>query len=555
MIPRMKIRLVRTAAAAVVLAVTASGVVFGETQAHAQAPSGTAAFGPAKVGPPMEITWQQGPAKPPATRRKPNIVLIVADDLGYNDLTVNGGGVAGGAVPTPNIDSIAREGVNFAQGYAGHGTCAPSRAAILTGRYPTRFGFEFTPAPPALGKSMRTFNYGIHNGVSFPEREKDMIPFAKMGLPQSEITIAELLQDVGYHTLHFGKWHLGESPEFAATKRGFNESLLTRGSMFLPKDDPRVVNSMQDFDPIDRFLWASMPFYAQKDGGAGFQPKAYLTDYVTDEAVKAIHANRNRPFFAYLAYNAPHTPLQATKADYDALSHIQDHRMRVYSAMIRALDRGVGRVLQQLEQDGLTNDTLVIFVSDNGGAGYVGLPDLNRPFRGWKLTYFEGGIRTPYLMRWPAAIPAGRTYRAPVSHFDIFATAAAAANVALPRDRVIDGVNLVPHVTGKARGRPHENLFWRSGDYQVVRAGDWKLQVTDRPNKDWLFDLANDPTERVNMAAAMPDKVAELKRLLARHNAAQVKPLWPQLGQSPVMLDHTLAEPQTLKDEYVYWGG
>ena len=402
---------------------------------------------------------------------------------------------------------------------------------------------------------MRTFNYGIHNGVSFPEREKDMIPFAKMGLPQSEITIAELLQDVGYHTLHFGKWHLGESQEFGATKRGFNESLLTSGSMFLPKEDPRVVNSMQDFDPIDRFLWASMPFYAQKDGGPGFQPKAYLTDYVTDEAVKAIHANRNRPFFAYLAYNAPHTPLQATKADYDALSHIQDHRMRVYAAMIRALDRGVGRVLQQLEQDGLTNDTLVIFVSDNGGAGYVGLPDLNRPFRGWKLTYFEGGIRTPYLMRWPAAIPAGRTYRAPVSHFDIFATAAAAANVALPKDRVIDGVNLVPHVTGKARGRPHENLFWRSGDYQVVRAGDWKLQVTDRPNKDWLFDLANDPTERINMAAAMPDKVAELKRLLARHNAAQAKPLWPQLGQSPVMLDHTLAEPQTLKDEYVYWGG
>ena len=229
--------------------------------------------------------------------------------------------------------------------------------------------------------------------------------------------------------------------------------------------------------------------------------------------------------------------------------------MRVYAAMIRALDRGVGRVLQQLEQDGLTNDTLVIFVSDNGGAGYVGLPDLNRPFRGWKLTYFEGGIRTPYLMRWPAAIPAGRTYSAPVSHFDIFATAAAAANVALPKDRVIDGVNLVPHVTGKARGRPHENLFWRSGDYQVVRAGDWKLQVTDRPNKDWLFDLANDPTERINMAAAMTDKVAELKRLLARHNAAQAKPLWPQLGQSPVMLDHTLAEPQTLKDEYVYWGG
>ncbi|MBL8773313.1 MAG: sulfatase-like hydrolase/transferase [Phenylobacterium sp.] len=553
MIQRIKFRLAASAAVAAVLATAAGASLSGG--ARAQAPAAPKAFGPAEVGPPMEITWQQGPDRPRGGRRPPNIVLIVADDLGYNDLTVNGGGVAGGAVPTPNIDSIAREGVNFAQGYAGHGTCAPSRAAILTGRYPTRFGFEFTPAPPALGRNMRTFNYGIHNGVSFPEREKDMIPFAKMGLPQTEITLADLLQRAGYHTLHFGKWHLGEAPEFGATRRGFKESLLTSGSMYLPKDDPRVVNSMQDFDPIDRFLWQSMPFYAQKDGGPGFRPKAYLTDYLTDEAVKAIHANRNRPFFAYLAYNAPHTPLQATKADYAALSHIKDHRMRVYAAMIRALDRGVGRVLQQLEEDGLKDNTLVVFVSDNGGAGYVGLPDINRPFRGWKLTYFEGGVRTPYLMRWPAAIPAGSAYRAPVSHFDIFATAAAAARVPLPRDRVIDGVDLVPYVTGKARGRPHENLFWRSGDYQVVRAGDWKLQVTDRPDKDWLFDLANDPTERINLAAAMPGKVAELKRLLARHNAAQVKPLWPQLGLSPVMLDHTLAEPQTAEDEYVYWGG
>ena len=553
MILHTKFRLAASAAVATVLAFAASTSIFAD--ARAQTPAAPKAFGPAEVGPPVEITWQQGPDRPSGTRRPPNIVLIVADDLGYNDLSVNGGGIAGGAAPTPNIDSIAREGVNFAQGYAGHGTCAPSRAALLTGRYPTRFGFEFTPAPAALTKNMRTFNYGIHNGISFPEREKDMIPFAKMGLPQSEITLADLLQRAGYHTLHFGKWHLGESAEFAATKRGFKESLLTSGSMYLPKDDPRVVNSKQDFDPIDRFLWQSMPFYAQKDGGPGFQPKAYLTDYLTDEAVKAIHANRNRPFFAYLAYNAPHTPLQATKADYDALSHIKDHRMRVYAAMIRALDRGVGRVLQQLEEDGLRDNTLVVFVSDNGGAGYVGLPELNRPFRGWKLTYFEGGVRTPYLMRWPAAIPAGTIYRAPVSHFDIFATAVAAAKVGLPKDRVIDGVDLVPYVTGKARGRPHEVLFWRSGDYQVVRAGDWKLQVTDRPDKDWLFDLANDPTERVNLAENMPDKVAELKRLLAGHNATQVKPLWPQLGLSPVMLDQTLAEPQTPDGEYIYWGG
>jgi len=536
------------AVAALVLAAGA-GVV-----AVAQ-PAGRPAFGPEAVGPSIDIAWQQGPDRPPAARRKPNIVLIVADDLGYNDVTLNGGGVADGAVPTPNIDSIAREGVNFTQGYAGHATCALSRAAILTGRYPTRFGFEFTPAPAGLGKSMRTFDYGIRQPVSFPEREKDTIPYAKMGLPQSEITIAQLLKDAGYHTLHFGKWHLGESPEFEATRRGFSESLLTSGSMYLPKDDPGVVNSEQAFDPIDRFLWVSMPFYAQKDGGPGFRPKRYLTDYLTDEAVKAIHANRNRPFFAYLAYNAPHTPLQATKADYDALPHIKDHRTRVYAAMIRALDRNVGRVLQQLQEDGLAEDTLVIFTSDNGGAGYIGLADVNKPFRGWKLTFFEGGLRGPYFMRWPRAIPSGSTYRAPVSHFDIFATVAAAAKAPVPRDRVIDGVDLVPYVSGRATGRPHDVLFWKSGEYQVVRAGDWKLQVTELPRKDWLFDLSSDPTERVNVAALMPEKVAELKRLLATHNAAQARPLWPQLGLSPVMLDHSLALPQAESDEYVYWGG
>ncbi|MCG9915596.1 MAG: sulfatase-like hydrolase/transferase [Phenylobacterium sp.] len=521
--------------------------------AMAQAPAGAAAFGPRVVGPTIENTWQQGPEKRPPIRHQPNIVLIVADDLGYNDLTFADGGVAGGSVPTTNIDSLAREGVNFAQGYTGHATCAPSRAAILTGRYPTRYGFEFTPAPANLGKSMRSFNYGIRNGVSFPEREKDSIPFTKMGLPQSEITLAQVLQGEGYHTLHLGKWHLGESPEFEATRRGFSESLLTSGSIYLPADDPRAVNSMQPFDPIDRFLWQSMPFYAQKDGGPGFRPPSYLTDYLTDEAVKAIHANRNRPFFLYLAYNAPHTPLQATKADYDALSHITDHRMRVYAAMIRALDRGVGRVLQQLEEEGLTQDTLVIFTSDNGGAGYLGLPEVNRPFRGWKLTFFEGGVRTPYFMRWPSTIPAGITYRAPVSHFDIFATAVAAANARLPAGRLIDGVDLVPYVKGRARGRPHEMLFWKNASYQAVRAGDWKLQVADRPEKEWLYDLSVDPTERVNLASTRPDKVAELKRYLAAHNATQAEPLWPQLGQSPVTVDHTLAEPQEETQEYVYW--
>jgi arylsulfatase A-like enzyme len=509
-----------------------------------------------EAGPPRDVVWQRGPAQPPAGERKPNILLIVADDMGYNDITFNGGGVADGKVPTPNIDSIGHDGVSFAQGYAGHGTCAPTRAALLTGRYPTRFGFEFTPVPLSFARSVRAFNYGIRNPVYFADREKDIIPMSEMGVAPSEIMLPKLLQQAGYHTIQFGKWHLGESPRFQPQNRGFSETLgfIGGASMFLPPGDQRGVESRQDFDPIDMHLWKSLRFYVRKDGGEAFAPKRYMTDYLTDEAVRAIEANRNRPFFMFMAYNAPHTPLQATKEDYEALSNIPDRRLRIYGAMIRSQDRNVGRLLAALQEQGLEKDTIVIFTSDNGGAYYLGLPDINRPFRGWKQTFFEGGVRAPFFMRWPDEIAPGSTYRAPLSHFDIFTTAAAAAGVALPSDRAYDGVDLTPYVLGQNLGRPHDALFWRTGPYQVVRAGDWKLQVTERPAQDWLYDLSADPTERNNLAKAMPGKVAELKTLLARHNAQQAPPLWPELGQSPIMLDHTLETPQAENDEYVYWG-
>ena len=509
-----------------------------------------------QAGPPRPVTWQQGPSRPPAGKRPPNIILILADDLGYNDISFNGGGVAGGSVPTPYIDSIGRQGVSFDQAYAGHGTCAPSRAALLTGRYPTRFGFEFTPTPLRFAREVRQHHYGRLNPVYFPEREKDVIPVVDMGVATDQIMLGDVLQKAGYHTLQLGKWHLGESPKFQPQNRGFSETLgfTGGGSMYLPKTDPRVVNSIQGFDPIDQQLWARMQFYVAKDGGEPFQPARHMTDYLTDEAISAIDANKNRPFFMYLAYNAPHTPLQATHEDYRALSHIADHKERVYAAMIRQLDRNIGRVLQALQERGLEENTLVIFTSDNGGANYLGLEEINRPFRGWKMTFFEGGVRVPMFMKWPAAIRPGMTYHAPVSHFDIFATSVAAAGGAMPKDRPMDGVNLIPYVTAKKTGRPHDVLFWRTGPYRVVRAGDWKLQVTERPQKDWLYDLSSDPTERVNLAQAMPEKVAELKRLLAQHDAQQVKPLWPELGQTPIMLDHSLIQPQREDDEYIYWG-
>jgi uncharacterized sulfatase len=510
------------------------------------------------VGESRPIDWDSGPdpAGRGAGERPPNVVLILADDLGWNDLTLNGGGVADGSVPTPHIDALAREGVRFGNGYSANGTCAPSRAALLSGRYATRFGFEFTPTPPG----MSTLLPRIANRM--PSRLRKAVVhdaggdlrYEAMGMPPSEITLAELLRDQGYHTVHIGKWHLGREGGMAPHEQGFDESLLMASGLYLPVDHPDVVNSRQDFDPIDRFLWRALKFAASFNGGDAFEPAGYLTDYYTDEAVKVIAANKDRPFFLYLAHWAPHTPLQATRADYEALSHISDHRTRVYAAMIRALDRGVGRVLEALRENGLEENTLVFFTSDNGAPGYIGLPDVNRPFRGWKITFFEGGIHVPYLAKWPARLPAGETYDAPVHGFDIFATAAAAAGARLPEDRVIDGVDLVPFVLGDREGLPHRRLFWRTGHYRVALVDGWKLQVSERPpGTTWLFDLANDPTERIDLSEQEPERVAAMRRILADHDAEQAPPAWPSRVEMPINVDKTLAEPDAPDDVYVYW--
>lgn len=511
-----------------------------------------------RVGPPRDVAWQPGPASAaaPADERPPNVVVILADDLGWNDLSFRGGGLGGGQVKTPRIDSIAQEGVSFTAGYAANATCAPSRAAILTGRYPTRSGFEFTPAGVAFMRGFALFNRNADPPPIYHEDvEDDYPPREEQGLPPGEITLAELLREQGYHTLHLGKWHLGEAEPFRPEAQGFDESLgfYAGGSMYLPEDAPDVVNSKQDFDPIDRFLWANLPFMVRYNGSDPFAPSAYMTDYLGDEAAQAIEANRNRPFFLYLAFSAPHTPLQALRSDYDALAGIEDHTERVYGAMMRSLDRAVGRVLDALRAHGLEENTLVFFTSDNGGADYVGLPELNRPYRGWKMTFFEGGVHMPFFLRWPKVLPRGVEHAAPVAGFDIYATAAAAAGAPLPEGRVIDGVDLVPFASGARAGRPHEALFWRSGHYRVVRAGDWKLQLAERPPKAWLFDLANDPTERTNLAEAEPARVAELTALLDAHDATQSEPLWPSLLEGAIRIDVPLDAPRRPDDEFVYW--
>ena len=506
-----------------------------------------------QVGPNQTVEWEAGPQERLESIDKPNIVLILADDLGWNDLTINGGGVAGGTVPTPNIDSIAKQGMNFVNGYAGQGTCAPSRAMMMTGRYGSRFGFEFTPTPPGMSTALMMMSQG-REPKPIPTVNPRNLPYDQMGLPATEVTIAELLKDQGYYTAHIGKWHLGRESGSAPQEQGFDQSLLMHSGLYAEEDDPDVVNSKLSYDPIDRFLWAGLRYAASYNGGDAFKPGGYLTDYYTDEAVKVIEANKNRPFFLYLAHWAPHTPLQAAKEDYDALSHIEDHTERVYAGMIRSLDRGVGRVLQSLEDNGLTENTIVIFTSDNGGAGYIGISDVNKPFRGWKITNFEGGIHVPYFVKWPSKIKAGTTYKEPVHHFDIYSTIADAAGATVPANVEVDGVSLLPYAGGEQKGKPHETLFWRAGDYRTVRHNNWKMAVVPQLSKTWLFNLSEDPGETTNLADANPDVVDELMILLEEHNAQMVPPKWDSAGAMPINVDKHLRQvrdPAT--DTYIYW--
>ena len=502
------------------------------------------------------VHWQPGPATAPTGQRPPNIVLIVGDDLAINDVTAEGRGTgfADGLVPTPHIDALAHGGADFLVAYAANATCSPSRAALMTGRYPQRFGFEFTAVPDQLAKYVPRYapqDRGpptIYHG----ELEGHVPPMGEMGMPASEVTIAELLKARGYHTIHLGKWHLGEARGMRPEDQGFDESLgFMAGASKYTADT--AVDAPLNSEPLDRLLWLAGSDAVQFNGSKPFHAGGYMTDYLSDQAVAAIRANRNRPFFIYLAYNAPHTPFQATKADYDSLPELKDKRARVYGAMLRALDRGVGKVTAALKADGLDDNTIVIFTSDNGGAWYAGLPDINKPFRGRKGTFFEGGIREPLFMRWPSKIAAGQRLSMPTMLLDVLPTLAAAAGAALPGDRKIDGVNLLPFVTGGEPPLRSRILYWRSGGYEAIRDGDWKLQLSPRPSRTWLFNLAADPTERRDLSGARPDVVTRLRAELAAHDREMAKPLWPALLEEPIRIDAPAGTQWKPGQEYVYW--
>jgi len=434
-----------------------------------------------------------------AAVRPPNLIVIMADDMGYADVGFNGCK----DIPTPNIDRIAKNGVHFTSGYVCYSVCGPSRAAFMTGRYGQRFGFERNPQ----------------------YRPDD----PNMGLPKEEKTFGDVLGPVGYTTGVIGKWHLGAHPSNHPLNRGFDffYGHLGGGHRYFPeeltiRDSYSATNENESYR-----TWILRNHEPDP-------PKKYLTDAFSDEAVAFVERNRDHPFFLFLAYNAPHGPLQATEKYLARFPGIKNEKRRTYAAMVSALDDGVGRVLDKLEQLKLTEKTMVFFLSDNGGPEEKNGSD-NGPLRGGKGSTWEGGFRVPFAMQWPGTIPAGIQYDHPVSSLDIMATIVELSGAKTDPERPLDGVNLIPYLTGVKKGVPHKAIYLRKFDNQkyTVRCGDYKLHTGWEGANPQLYNLVEDIGEQHNIADQYPEKVQQLEMLRRQWDAELVEPRFLGLIHTP----------------------
>ena len=445
-------------------------------------------------------------------KRRPNVVMIIADDLGYADLGCYGSTT----IQTPHIDALAAGGVRFTSGYVTAAVCSPSRAGLMSGRYQQRHGYEF--------------NLGGRQGV---------------GLSTDETTLANVMKGAGYATGMVGKWHLGNDKKFFPLVRGFDEfyGITEGGTSYGTPRTPDMVTIPKSKLTERAGNWS---IYR---GRETVVEDTYITDAFTREGVDFIRRHKDEPFFLYLSYTAPHTPLQAKGADVKRNSHIKTEVGQVYAAMINALDDGVGQVTATLKALGLEEDTMVVFFSDNGGALYVPATD-NGPLNGGKRYQYEGGHRVPFIVKWPGHVAKGVRYDDPIISLDLYPTFAAAAGVEKAMNPNHDGVNIIPYLAGDIPGPPHERLFWRAGPNRAVRQGNWKLwQVNNAPpgSKDMnhqrlpvdqipadsphgqqilLFDLSKDLGERENVAQTHPDVVKGLLSALDSWESELKDPSW-----------------------------
>lgn len=456
------------------------------------------------------------------TARRPNIIWFIADDLGYGELGCQGNP----EIPTPRIDALAASGIRMTQGYVAASYCSQSRAGLMTARYPNRFGYEYNP----IGH----------------ENEDP-----RLGLPASERTVAELLFDHGYATALIGKWHLGGTAAYHPNRRGFEYffGFLHEGHFFVPPPYQDVYTLLRRKQlpsggqgrtrhgnlVLSTHMKQNEPAYDANNpilrNGQPVQESTYLTDALTREAVSFIQRNQDRPFFLTLSYNAVHSPLQATIHDVEQVSAIDDIHRRIFAGMLVSLDRSVGQVLQTLTDLQLEDDTFVCFLSDNGGPTRE-LTSSNLPLRAGKGSVYEGGIRVPFLIRWPRQLEGGQLYQQPVSALDLLPTAAALAGIKDVSERKLDGVNLIPYLSGAAAGSAHPELYWRMGDRRALRMGDWKIVHAGR-NQSWeLYNLANDIGEADDLAREHPKQLARLRQRFDELNQEMEPAAWSR-NRSP----------------------
>lgn len=423
---------------------------------------------------------------------KPNVLLIVADDLGYGELTAQG---FTKDIPTPNIDSIAKNGVRFSSGYVSGPYCSPTRAGLLTGKYQQRFGHEFNPGPPQAASEA-------------------------FGLSLKEKTLGDHFKTLGYATGWFGKSHLGHKPDFHPNKRGFDEfyGFLGGAHTYLDATTAGADPVQHNGKPVDKI--------------------EYATDAFAAEAVKFIQANKDKPWLAYVPFNAVHGPLETLEKYESRFSGIQDEKRRKFAGLLTALDDAVGSLLTAVRDTGAEENTLIIFHSDNGGPTRQTTSG-NGPLKGFKATTWEGGVRVPFFVQWKGTLPSGKVEDRPVIQLDILPTTLAAAGAPAAAEWKLDGVNLLPYLKGENTAAPHESLFWRFGGQVAVRQGDWKLVKGATDEKPvgslglkaslegaQLYNLASDIGEKTDLSTQNPEKVKELAAAWEAWNKDNIEAQW-----------------------------
>lgn len=419
---------------------------------------------------------------------KPNIVFIFADDAGYADFGFHDSTI----MKTPNMDAFALEGMRFEQAYVSGAVCGPSRAGLMTGKYQQRFGYEENNVPGYMSQNSRLLRHD-------------------MGLPLDQSTIGNHLQSLGYHTALIGKWHQGNSDKYHPTKRGFDTFIGFRGGA-------------RSYYAHDEEHFKSRPEDRWEYGFGNFkEPHKYLTDQMADEASDFIKAQKHDPFFLMLSFTAVHTPMEAEPEDLAHFPNLTGKR-QTYAAMNLAMDRAIGQVLDTLEQQGLDENTLVIFTNDNGGPSDTNY-SFNAPLSGTKANHLEGGIRVPFLMRWPGVVEAGSTFKHPISLLDMLPTFVHVAGGKPDDIAEIDGVSLIPYATGAMEGAPHDALFWKKENRAAIREGDWKLlRFPDRPAQ--LYNIAEDISEMNDLATQHPDRVKSMFKKLFEWEKTLERPAW-----------------------------